>query len=149
MTPVTELLIYEAARSQLVDEIIIPPLKRGEIVICDRFTDSTIAYQGYGRSIPLTLISSANKWATDSTGPDLTFFLDIPWEESLRRRASAEQVADRMENQKETFFAKVREGYMVIAREESERFKSLDGTLPVAELEQNVLDIVLDTINAE
>jgi len=144
MTPVTELFLYEAARSQLVSDTIRPALNRGEVVISDRFTDSTVAYQGCGRSIPPSLVQNANQWACRETFPHRTYILDIPWEESLRRRSASLEKADRLEKEREQFYQRVREGYQIIANEEPHRLRLLDGTKSVKLLEQEILK---DTLN--
>lgn len=147
MTPVTELLLYEAARSQLVAEIILPTLEKGQIVLSDRFTDSTVAYQGYGRSLSLSLVEDANRWACRETFPHRTYILDIPWEESLRRRSTFFGKADRMENEQTAFYKRVREGYQKIAKEEPNRVRILDGTKTVKFLEQEIFQDVLSMID--
>jgi dTMP kinase len=146
MNPVTELLLYEAARSQLIVEIIRPALDRGEIVLCDRFTDSTLAYQGYGRSIPIALVKDANRWVCGDTIPLRTYILDIPWEEFLRRRSITLTETDRMEKEQQSFYQRVREGYKTIAREKSHRVLLLDGTKPIEHLEQEILQDTLTII---
>ena len=141
MSPITELFLYEAARGQLVDEQIRPALEQGQIVIADRFTDSTIAYQGYGRSLPLSLIKDSNRWACGDVLPQRTYFFDIPWEESLRRRSG--QGKDRMEKQNEEFFMRVREGYLALGLEDKDRIRVFDGTRSISQLEQEILADVL------
>ncbi|MCJ7811784.1 dTMP kinase [bacterium] len=143
MTPLTELFLYEAARSQLISEIIKPALKRGEIVLSDRFTDSTTAYQGYGRLLSKTLIESINQWACNNTFPDRTYILDIPWEESIHRRSHLVKKADRMEKEEVDFFHKVQQGYKTIAKKEPQRILLLDGTKNARYLEQEILNDVL------
>ncbi len=143
IVPITELFLYEAARSQLITEIIKPALKRGEIVLSDRFTDSTTAYQGYGRLLSKTFIENINQWACDNTFPDRTYILDIPWEESIRRRSYLSKKADRMEKEEVDFFNKVQEGYKTIAKKEHQRVLLLDGTKNIRCLEQEILNDVL------
>ena len=147
MVPMTEFLLYEAARSQLVTEVIQPALNRGEIVISDRFTDSTVAYQGYGRSIRLNDIRVANQWVCGKTFPDRTYILDISWEESISRLSKSAGETDRMEKEKKTFFQKVREGYRTIASEEPERVRLLDGMKSVEFLEQEILKDAINIID--
>jgi len=142
MTPVTELLLYEAARSQLVAEIIRPAVERGEIVISDRFSDSTVAYQQYGRLLPASLVRYLNQQACGEIVPQRTYILDIPWEESLRRRTKL-KTADRMENEQKNFYHRVRKGYLEIAREEPHRVQLMDGTKSVEILEQEILQDTL------
>ena len=143
MHSVTELFLYAAARSQLVSEIIRPALDRGEIALSDRFTDSTLAYQGYGRSIPLTLIQETNRRACGDIFPHRTFILDIPWEESLHRRLKLPKESDRMEAEKVKFYRRVRDAYRTLSRQEPDRIRFLDGTKPVKTLEQEILQDVL------
>ena len=145
MTPVTELLLYEAARSQLVAEIIHPAMERGEIVISDRFSDSTVAYQQYGRLLSPSLIQYLNQQVSGGIVPQRTYILDIPWEESLRRRTDLKPV-DRMENEEKNFYQRVREGYLEIAREEPQRVRLMDGTKSIEILEQEILQDTLTMI---
>ncbi len=143
MIPLTELFLYEAARSQLISEIIDPALKRGEIVLSDRFIDSTVAYQGYGRSLSNRLIEYANQWACGNTFPHRTYILDIPWKESIRRRNHLSKKADRMEKEQVAFFRKVQKGYQEIAQKDPHRVIILDGTKNIKYLEQEIINDVL------
>lgn len=113
-----ELLLYMAARSELTEQIIIPALLEGKIILCDRFTDSTLAYQGYGGGADLKLIRALNCRATGGICPDLTFLLDLSVEEAAGRRSIA---ADRMESKDLHFHQRVRRGYLEIARQEPQR----------------------------
>lgn len=137
---ITELLLYEAARAQLVHEKIRPALNEGKIVIMDRFYDSTTAYQGYGRNIDLQIIHQANHIASGGLTPDLTFYLDIDWEESTRRKGQSER--DRMENQSRAFFDKVRTGYLKLVQSESHRFIHINGTAELSVIEAQIWDTV-------
>jgi dTMP kinase len=125
MTPRTELLLFSAARAQLVDAVIAPTLKKGGIVISDRFTDSTIAYQAFGRGLPLEDIRAANLVATGGVAPEVTFYLDISLA-AAKSRCSARS-ADRMELAGDAFFERVIAGYRSLAEREPSRVKSLDG----------------------
>jgi len=145
---VTELMLYEAARAQLIAEEILPALYTGHIVISDRFTDSTLAYQGFGRQIPLDVVKTANKLVCGSLKPAVTFILDISLEESLRRRRKISVSDDRIEKETEDFFEAVRRGYKTIAKEEPDRVVLLNGTLPVEKLEQIILENVLHIIES-
>ncbi|MCK5147813.1 dTMP kinase [bacterium] len=136
MDSVTELLLYEAARSQVVAEKIKPALSRGDIVICDRFYDSTTAYQGYGRGLSLELIGKANDIGSHGITPHRTYILDIPWDESLKRRAGTK--ADRLESEARQFYADIREGYRKMTDAAPERFLWLDGTASPDQLEQTI-----------
>lgn len=132
MTPEAELLLMNASRAQLVREVIRPALAAGEIVLCDRFYDSTIAYQGYGRGLDLGLIRGVIKIAVGSTHPKLTLLLDIPPETSAARLASRkpEQAVarDRFEEADRGFFERVAQGYRAIATAEPGRVRVVDGT---------------------
>lgn len=140
-----ELLLFEAARAQLVGEVLRPHLRRGEVVVCDRFIDSTMAYQGYGRGLGLNLIEQANLIATDGLRPDLTFLLDLAPEMALCRKGApgaGKPSRDRIEREELSFHRRVREGYLKLAAAEPERFLVLDGSLPIATLEERVWDQV-------
>ncbi len=138
MTPEAELLLINASRAQLVREIIRPALERGEIVICDRFYDSTTAYQGYGRQLDLPLVQKVIDFAVGPTRPDLTLLLFVPVETSESRRAqrktSAPATRDRMEEADRDFFRRVETGYRRIAEAESDRVKWIDATEPIAQV---------------
>ncbi|MFA5354648.1 MAG: dTMP kinase [Thermodesulfovibrionales bacterium] len=130
MSPVTELLLYNAARVQHLEEKIIPGLNAGRIVVTDRFTDSTIAYQGYGRGIDLDLILSIDLIATQGMRPDITILLDLDVETGLRRNKEVNKV-DRLELEDIAFHRKVREGFLALASSEPERFFIVDAAQPV------------------
>jgi len=132
MAPLTELLLYEASRAQLVREIVRPALEAGRIVVCDRFADSTLAYQGYGRGLDLNLIGQLNELATCGIRPDLTFLLDIDPAVGLERvshRLAAPRVRrDRLEDEALAFHDRVRQGYRALAAAEPGRVIVLDAT---------------------
>ncbi|MFZ9745776.1 MAG: dTMP kinase [Opitutaceae bacterium] len=135
----TELLLFAAARAQLVREVIAPALLRGAIVLSDRFLDSSTVYQGIGRNLAADPVSQINRFAVGNVMPDLTVVLDVPEEVSLarlKRRASG--LPDRMERQNVEFYRKVREGYLVLARSLPERFLLLDGTQPEDVIERRI-----------
>ncbi len=125
MVPLAELLLYEAARAQITEEVIKPALDNGTIVICDRFFDSTIAYQGYARELGFELVDSLNKIATAGLKPDVTFLLDLSADEALKRRVGRGEEEDRLEALGTSFQVKVREGYLKAASEDS-RIKVID-----------------------
>lgn len=143
MAPVTELLLYQAARAQLVSEKILPALKQGHIVISDRFFDSTVAYQGYGRNLDLDMINRANRLGSLDVTPNRTYYLDIEYKESLRRRTADGKTADRMENNGEAFFQTIRSGYIKTAEQQSQRILQLDGSLSVQTLSRQILEDLL------
>ncbi|MBF0485304.1 MAG: dTMP kinase [Candidatus Omnitrophica bacterium] len=123
-----ETLLYMAARAQVVEEVIIPELERGTILLCDRFLDSTVAYQGYGSGVSVDTIKSIGLFATKGIKPSMTFFLDLDTEEGLRRRGS---VRDRIELRSVEYHNRVRLGYQDIARKEPGRFVVIDASRPI------------------
>jgi len=130
--PQTELLLFNASRAQLVAEVIRPALKSGTVVICDRFYHSTIAYQGYGRGLPLDLIEAANNIATQGLEPDLTILLDIDVAQGLARK----KMRDRFEREELAFHQRVRQGYLEMAKKDPQRWLVIDGSLPKKEIER-------------
>lgn len=138
MTEIAEMLLFSASRAQLVAQVIRPALMRGEVVVCDRYCDSTTAYQGYGRGIDLDAIATINRLATAGTMPDLTFLVDIPIEEIERRKKKAGIAFDRMESSGREFYERVRRGYRALAAAEPQRWVCLDGLRPIAELEEAI-----------
>lgn len=120
ITPVCETLLYMAARSQVADKIIKPALSKGKIVICDRFLDSTIAYQGYGLAVDISFIKQVGNFAAAGIKPDLTIFLDLPLKKGLEHRKSKE---DRIERRPLKYHLAVRKGYLKLACLEPERIK--------------------------
>ena len=133
-TPLAELLLFNASRANLVAEVIRPALRQERVVICDRFVDSTIAYQGYGRGLDLNTVKSVCHAATEGLGPDLTFLLDISVEEGLARKDRMRSGRDRFEQEDLAFHRRVRDAYLAMAKEEPERWLVLDARLPRAEL---------------
>lgn len=125
----TELLLIAAARSQHVTELILPALNKGQIVICDRFSDATIAYQGYRKGIDLKIIEQINHIATDGLKPDITFLLDLPPEIGLQRKRDSDEPLTRLEHETLTLHKKVREGYLAVAKSDPQRVKLIDAQL--------------------
>jgi dTMP kinase len=126
ISPLTELLLFNAARSQLVNEVLKPNLDKGKTVICDRYTDSTTAYQSYGRGLDRETVRAINKAATQGLEPDLTILLDISPEAGLARKSSQRQ--DRFEQETVTFHRRVREGYLKLAEAKPQRWLVIDAT---------------------
>ncbi len=124
--PVAEVFLFSAARAQLVREVIRPALSQGDIVICDRYVDSTTSYQGYGREISLESIHAINRLAIEDVSPDLNFFIDISIDEIERRQRAAGISADRMERAGRDFFERARKGYYELSRTEK-RLKIIQG----------------------
>ena len=120
MTKECETLLYMAARSQLVAEVIVPALKKGKIVLCDRFLDSTIVYQGYGCGVDIDFIKRIGKFATQAIEPDLTFLFDIDTKKGLSRKGA---VKDRIELRSLDYHRRVRQGYLKLARQERSRIR--------------------------
>jgi dTMP kinase len=139
MCPETELLLFTAARAQLVREIIAPALLAGKIVLSDRFLDSSTVYQGIGRNLALDPVHQINRFAVGNVMPDLTVVIDVPIDVGLARiRQRATDLPDRMERENLDFYKKVREGYLVLAKGLPERFVVVDGTLSEAALEKKI-----------
>ena len=125
----TELLLFTAARAQVVREVIAPALMRGAVVLSDRFLDSSTVYQGIGRNLAANPVSRINRFAVGNVMPDLTVVIDVPTEVGLARiRQRASDLPDRMERQNITFYQKVREGYLLLAKEWPQRVVVIDGT---------------------
>jgi len=135
----TELLLFTAARAQLVREVIAPAIMRGAIVLSDRFLDSSTVYQGIGRNLAADPVARINRFAVGNVMPDLTVVIDVPTEVSLARlRQRASDLPDRMERENLEFYTKVREGYLVLARGMPERFLVVDGTKSADAIEKKI-----------
>jgi dTMP kinase len=138
MRPEAEVLLLNASRAQLVREVIRPALAAGEVVLCDRFYDSTVAYQGYGRGLDLPAVRRVIEVAVGDTRPDLTLLLNVPPAVSETRRqtrqAESAPQRDRMEEADRSFFERVEEGYLAIAATEPQRVKVVDATQPVEQV---------------
>lgn len=134
LTPKAELLLFLAARASHVDQLIRPALQQNKIVLCDRFSDSTVAYQGYARSIGIEETEALCSFATSHLEPDLTFYLDLNPEEGFGRMKKASRTQDRMESEALSFHQKVREGFLELAKRHPERIKRLDASLSPEEV---------------
>jgi dTMP kinase len=135
----TELLLFAAARAQLVREVIAPALLRGAIVLSDRFLDSSTVYQGIGRNLAADPVNQINRFAVGNVMPDLTVVIDVPESVSLSRlKQRASDLPDRMERENVDFYKKVREGYLVLAKSMPERFIVVDGTKPEDTVEKKI-----------
>jgi len=134
MTPLTELLLFNASRSQLVTEVIQSSLQDGKVVICDRYTASTIAYQGYGRGLDLQIVGVINNTATQGLNPDLVVLLDMPAEAGLARKTAKRR--DRFEQEDIAFHQRVREGYLKLATDDPERWLVVDASQSKAKVER-------------
>ena len=135
--PFSELCLYMAARGFHVENLIKPSLKEGAFVICDRFSDSTLAYQGYGRGLDIELIEKMDRKATGGLKPDLTFLIDIPVEVAFERIKNRRK--DRLEKEGSEFHRRVREGFLKIAQRNRERVVVIDGTKSIEEIFKEVI----------
>lgn len=140
IAPQAELFLFAASRVQLVAELIRPALEETEVVICDRFTDSTLVYQGYGRGLDLTTVETVNNMATGNLKPDLTILLDMSPEQGLARKQS---LKDRFELEDLSFHHQVREGYLKMAAADPDRWLLIDASLP----EGKIAEIIWDRVN--
>ena len=139
MSPEAELLLFAASRAQHVRELVAPAIAEGQIVLCDRFLDSTTVYQGVARAIDSKKVDTINQFAIGDTKPDLTILIDLPPEIGLARvHARSDGKLDRMEKEAIEFFQAVRQGYLDLAKSEPKRFLVLDGSQSVEELETQI-----------
>ncbi len=144
VNPVTELLLYQADRAQHVSEVILPALQAGTLVICDRYTDSTIAYQGWGRGLDLKLIDELNAISTQGLRPELTILFDLESSDGLARLHPGGH--DRLEREALEFHLKVRQGYLNLAKEEPKRWRTLDASKPMSTVQSEFRKILLDNL---
>jgi len=145
MQPVTELLLYNAARTQHIREVILPAVERGAIVITDRFTDSTFAYQGYGRGIDFNLLDSIDGIATNRLRPDLTLLLDLDVETGLKRNRKINK-SDRLELEDVEFHQRVRKGYHELAAKEPGRIKLIPASGSIREIQDMLVRVIKDVL---
>ena len=142
LTATTEAYLMAAARAQHVNQIIEPGLAAGKIIICDRFVDSSIAYQGYGRKLGPDVIARLNEVAVNGAKPDLTFYLDIPVELGLNRRKKSNKVNDRLDLQQKEFYNRVHEGYAEIVKKNQKRYVIIDATQTIVDSASQIWKIV-------
>lgn len=141
-TPLAEALLYAACRAELVERVIIPSLASGKVVLSERFTDSTLAYQGFGGGLSLSTIETINNIATGGLVPDLTVVLDVNDPQAVRRRM-ASKAKDRIELRDEGYHARVIQGYKELSRRYPERIKLIDAMLPEEEVESSIIQAIL------
>lgn len=144
MDVVCEMLLYMAARADIVEQKILPALKKGKIVVCDRFLDATLVYQGYAGGFDLDIIQKIGKVVTKRVSPDITLVLDIDAKKGLLR---AGKVKDRIERKSLPYHKKVREGYLALARKEPKRVKVVNAEGDVGEVQEEIRDMVLKLLN--
>ncbi|MFO0706523.1 MAG: dTMP kinase [Nitrospira sp.] len=145
----TEAFVILAARRQHVDHVVAPALKRGAIVLCDRFTDSTLAYQGYARGLDPKSLRTMNRWATGGLAPDLTLLFDLPVATGLRRRQSDRAGQNRLDRETRRFHERVRAGFLQLARREPSRMKRIDAARAPETIAQDVHRLVVEWIEAK
>ena len=147
----TELLLFQTSRSELVSKVIKPNLKKGRIVITDRYTDSSIAYQGYGGGLDIELIKNLNKISTAGLTPNLTFLLDMDVKDSLnramKRNSSEKEQIDKFENKDFDFHEKVRNGFHQILKKNEDRIVKIDASEEIELISKKILSITLEKIN--
>jgi len=146
ITPLTELFLYNASRIQHIKEVILPAIKQGMVVITDRFSDSTVAYQGYGRGIELHLINSFEHIATEGLRPDKTILLDLDVEIGLQRNKGINK-EDRIELEDITFHKRVRDGYYALAAKEPERIHVIDASKSIEHVHGSIKNVVQDLLS--
>lgn len=141
MSAWTELLLYESARAQMVEQVIKPALEAQNIILCDRFFDSTTAYQGYGRQLDLIIVQQANRLGACGLRPNLTFLLDLEPELALARKHLGNLQNDRLENENTAFYQRVRSGYLTIASQHPETVKVLDACQSIDDIHKAIWQI--------
>jgi len=146
MTSEAEILLYSASRAQHVGEVILPALEAGKIVLCDRFYDSTYAYQGYGRGLSLPDLRAITAFATRGLKPDLTLYLDVPPEIGLQRRKTSGEALNRLDREALAFHQRVRAGYLELIAAEPARWRHIDATGTIDAVQDVVREIVLTEI---
>ncbi len=134
ISPLGELFLFAACRSQLIQDVIGPALQAGRVVVCDRFSDSTTVYQGSGRGLDLSLVNSVNASATGGLKPDITILLDVLPEQGLQRKRKTQR--DRFDSEEMSFHRRIREGYLKLAAGEPARWLVLQAGLPIGKLSQ-------------
>lgn len=159
IAPLTELLLYEAARAQHLAEVVFPALREGRTVICERYSDATEAYQGYGRGLDLRTIKTLNTIATNGLLPTLTFLLDVPVKRGLStarrlakrlsRRAARASGGDRMERESAAFHGRVRRGYLCLARGNKQRFRVIPWGGTIEQVQARILNEVDRLLHAK
>lgn len=145
LQPRTEILLFLAARAQLVEQVIKPALLDGKIILCDRYGDSTLAYQGYGHGLDLDQLRKMLDFATDHLKPDLTILLDLDVKTGLMRK-KAEDEWNRLDAYEVLFHERVREGYLKLAREEPERWQIVDASQGIDAVQEDLFQIILEAL---
>lgn len=144
--PLSELLVFMAMRAQHVEEVILPAMHDGKVVVCDRFVDATYAYQGYGRGIELGIIETLNRLVTKGIRPNLTVLMDLPVQTGLMRKAAASPM-DRIEEEGSDFHEKIKKAYKKLAKDDPARFFVVDGSLKTDVIHRMIREKVTNTLN--
>ena len=152
LSPITELLLFESARSDLVSKLIREKLENDFIVITDRYLDSTLAYQGYGRNINKSIVNELNKFSTENLYPDITFLLDLKVEEANKRTKKRKDTSNKdqilkFENEENIFHQKIRDGFLEIAKNNNDRINIIDASLDQKEILKLIIEKVLRKLN--
>ncbi len=148
MSPTAEVLLYSASRAQLVAEVIRPALAAGRVVLCDRYADSTMAYQGYGRGLDRSMLATLTAIATGGLSPDLTLLLDMDVARGLTRRRDEGEEMNRLDLEAVEFHNRVRAGYLALAAAEPARWQRIDADAPVADVQLAIRQVVEERLNA-
>jgi len=148
MHPTTEILLFQASRAQLVNQVIRPALAEGKVVLCDRYADSTLAYQGYGHQTNLEELTRIVAFATGGLKPDLTILMDVDIETGLKRRSSDDENWNRLDAKEIAFHRRVREGYCAMAAAEPERWIAVDASQSLACVCDDLIKVVLERLAA-
>ena len=143
--PRTEILLFQAARAQLVEELILPSLKQGKVVLCDRYGDSTLAYQGYGHGLDQKKLKMMLEFATDGLKPDLTILLDVDVMTGLKRKKAKDEW-NRLDAYEISFHERVREGYHHLAAEDKKRWRVVDASQSMEKVQEEIRQIVLNAM---
>lgn len=141
MDDVTEALLYAASRAQHTRELILPHLEKGDVVICDRYVDSSIVYQGMARNLGVDMVKTINDIATAGLVPDITFFLDLEHEKGMERKSGQKEL-DRLEAEKEEFHKKVRDGYLRLIEQNSQRMVRIDAGQSIEKVHKDICKCV-------
>ncbi len=147
LSPAAELFLYLADRAQHVEEVIRPALRAGKVVLCDRYSDATFAYQGGGREHPLPMLIEMDRMATGGLVPDLTFLLDLPVKMGLSRARKRHQGEDRIEGESLRFHEKVRKAYLALGNKSRGRVVKIEGTRPIPEIQKFIRRTIASRFN--
>lgn len=146
LVPVAEALLYAAARAQHVSQVILPALRIGKIVLCDRFLDSSLAYQGFGRGLALDMLEKINEAAVAGLKPDMVLLLDFPCDTGMERITGSGREIDRIEREDSVFRSKVRDGYLQLAGRDPDRYRVIDAGRAIEQIHEDILSAVEEVL---